>query len=123
MLAMSHCTVLVHALAYCIVHLQRAYLARGKVHLHVLGRGTRMMHGWGLLLVGLLALMPRIHSVLGLLVEWVGWGRLPWHSIGIQSNPLQNHREAVDINRLTGGAELSPCPRDVSSYISGAVKL
>lgn len=56
------------------------------------------MQGWGLLLVRLLALMPSIHRMLGLLVEWVGWGGLPSHSAGIQSNPLQEHREGADIN-------------------------
>lgn len=48
-----------------------------------------------LLLFLLLTLLPLAHGMLGLLVEWIGWGWLPWHVAGIQGDSLHEREKGV----------------------------
>lgn len=41
----------------------------------------------------LLALSALVHSMLGLLVEGIGWGGLSWHVACVQRNPLDRMKE------------------------------
>lgn len=77
------------------------HLARVEVHLDVLKRGNRLLVLllWLLLLLLLLALSARVHCMLGLLVERIGWGRLSWHVAGIQSNSLHRTKEPAGVTK------------------------
>lgn len=59
-------------------------LARVEVQRDAVKRGNGLL----LLLLRLLALSALVHCMLGLLVERIGRGWLPWHVAGIQSNSL-----------------------------------
>lgn len=80
--------------------LHGTYLARVEVHWDVLkGRNRLLLLLLRLLLlllvlVLLLALPALVHCMLWLLVERIGWGRLPWHVAGIQSNSLHRTEKA-----------------------------
>lgn len=74
--------------------LRGTYLARVKVQWDALKRRNGLLLLLRLLLVLLLALSSLVHCMLGLLVEWIGWRRLPWHVAGVQSNSLHKTDEA-----------------------------
>lgn len=66
---------------------------RNDTHLSVGEVQRDVLKGRDWLLLLLLALSALVHSMLGLLVEGIGWGWFSWHVARVQRNSLDRMKE------------------------------
>lgn len=60
-----------------------------------------VLEGRDWLLLRLRALSALVHCMLGLLVEWIGWGRFSWHVAGVQSDSLHRIKEKEELQKTS----------------------